>query len=475
MAEPLPVDTRAQDLTVKRAQVDFHKFASLGQPDRVLAAYADENARRAAILAGNLDFVPALTPFLEIGANAGHTSYMLANRFDAEGYALDISLDALRYGQHLRTAWGLGRSPILVAGDATRLPFRSGSLAFVMGFQMLSQFMDVDAVLREVHRVLAPGGVYFFAEEPIRRALSLRLYRAPYPEQMNRAERLLHRWGLLDYVAADVIGAWQEESFGIRQNHRYGLRDWLAIIGRYFAGSRVLTFPRASGWANQAVVGVLRWIPGYTDARAARLLGGTLAALCRKAGSLPATLPLHECLACPDCLAPLPWQEDQLRCPACGFSSIRQDGVFPLLPSGLREELYPGLRPDNLDFSKPGHEAALLEGFYELEGEFGNRYRWIGPLARLRLERTRPEPAVLRLQGYSPSLARIELKANGGRLGTWRLERTGLFVIEAPLPEASEYVIEIAASPAFRPESDARTLTVNLSLARLQYRPEPAA
>jgi len=470
MAEPLPVDTRAQDLSVKQAQVDFHKFASLGQPERALAAYSDENMRRAAILEGNLDFVGSLTPFLEIGANAGHTSYMLANRFDAEGYALDISFDALRYGQYLRTAWNLGRSPILVAGDATRLPFRDGSLAFVMGFQMLSQFMDIDAVLREVHRVLAPGGVYFFAEEPIRRLLSLRLYRAPYPDRMNAMERTLWRWGLLDYLAADVIGAWQEESFGIRQNHRYSLRDWLAIIGRHFGESRVLTFPRAAGWANQAVVRALRLLPGYTEARAARFLGGTLAALCRKPGALPRALPLHECLACPDCLTPLPWDASQLRCAACGFSAPCEDGVFNLLPSKLRDELYPGVRADNLDFSKPGHEQGLLEGFHELEGEFGNLYRWIGPQARLRLARTRPGQAVLRLQGYAPSLARIELKSNGVWLGAWKLERTGLFVIEAPLAEAAEYVIEIAASPVFQPEGDQRQLSVNFSLARLQYR-----
>ncbi|MCS7041783.1 MAG: methyltransferase domain-containing protein [Bryobacteraceae bacterium] len=469
MVEPLPVDTRAQDLSVKRAQVDFHKFASLGQPERVLAAYADENTRRAAILEDNLDFVPSLEPFLEIGANAGHTSYMLVNRFGAQGYALDISFDALRYGQYLRTAWNLGRSPVLVAGDATRLPFRSGSLAFVMGFQMLSQFMDIDAVLREVHRVLAPGGVYFFAEEPIRRVLSLRLYRAPYPDRMNPVERLLYRWGLLDYIAADVIGAWQEESFGIRQNHRYGLRDWLGIIGRYFPEGRVLTFPRASGWANQAVLQALRLFPGYTDARAARFLGGTLAALCRKPGSLPETLPLQDCLACPDCLAPLPWNAAELRCSACGFAAALEDGVFNLLPSKLREELYPGARPDNLDFSKPGHEQGLLEGFYELEGEFGNRYRWMGPRARLRLVRTREGRAVLRLQGYSPSLARIDLRANGAPLGTWRLERTGLFVLEAPLPLAREYIIDIAASPVFKAEGDLRTLSVNISLARLQY------
>lgn len=469
MTEPLPVDTSAQDLSVKRAQVDFHNFASLGQPERVLAAYADENVRRAAILEDNLDAAESLSPFLEIGANAGHSSYMLANRFGASGFALDISADALRHGRFLRTAWQLEKSPVLVAGDATRLPFRDSSLAFVMSFQMLSQFMDVEAVFREVHRVLAPGGVYFFAEEPIRRLLTLRIYRAPYPERMNAVERSLYRWGVLDYIAADVIGAWQEESFGIRQNHRYGLRDWLGLIRRYFADSRVLTFPRASGWANQAVVQALRLYPGFTDARAARFLGGTIAALCRKPGRLPRSLNLEQALACPDCLAPLPWDPAQLRCSACGFSAAEEGEVFNLLPSRLRQELYPGLQPDNIDFSKPGHEEALIEGFYELEGEFGNKYRWIGPRARLRLKPSRPGPAVLRLQGFSPHVARLELRSNGALLGARRLERTGLFVIETPVPEAPLHEIEILASPSFQSPGDTRTLTVNLSLIRLQY------
>lgn len=470
MPHARPVDTAAQSLSVKRAQVDFHNFASLGQPERALAAYAGENIRRAAILSGNLDFVPALSPFVELGANAGHSSYLLTNQYGARGFALDISADALRHGRFLLSAWRLTRSPVLLAGDATRLPFRDSSLAFAMSFQMLSQFMDVEAVFREVHRVLAPGGVYFFAEEPIRRLLSLRFYRAPYPDRMNQAERALYRCGLLDYIAADVIGAWQEESFGIRQNHRHAFRDWLTIIRRFFPSSRVLTFPRAAGWANQAVVSAFRLFPGYTDARSARFLGGTIAALCKKDGRLPPVLPLEEALACPDCGAPLPLSPEQLTCPACSFASSNEGGVFNLLPSALKAELYPGLRPDNIDFSKPGHESALLGGFYQLEGEFGNKFRWIGPRALVRLIKLRPGEAAVRLQGFAPSLARVQIRLGGEPLGVWKLERTGLFVIEAPLPAGPEYELEILAAPTFQPEGDSRTLSINLSLIRLEYR-----
>ncbi len=470
MSHPQPVpETAAQSLSVKRAQVDFHNFASLGEPERALAAYADENFRRGSILTANRDFCPSLSPFLEVGANAGHTSYLLANDFAAEGFALDLSADALRHGQFLRTAWDLKRSPLLTAGDATRLPFRDNSLAFVMTFQTLSQFQDMETVIREVHRVLAPGGVYYFAEEPVRRKLSLRLHRAPYPERMKPWEKRLYENGLLDFIAMDVIGAHQEESFGIRQNHRYGLREWSEMLYRYFEELRLITFPRQRGWSNQFVMSALRMLPGNAEPRIASALGATLAAFCRKPGRLPESLPLKDALACPDCGAALPFEEQALLCPACGYRASNDGGVFNLLSTALKAELYPGARPDTLDFSKPGHEEGLLEGFHELEGDFGAKYRWIGAQAKARLKRMRTGPQVLRVQGYSPYVAKVDLKANGVALGSWKLDRPGLFILEAPVAEAAEYMVDILASPTFaEPGEGARTLSVNLSLLRLQ-------
>src|SRR6266481_2162279 len=180
-----PASTDPQSLSVKRAEVEVHNFASLGDPERAIAAYLDENVRRAGMVRQHLEFIGPRTPFLEIGANAGHTSYMLANEFGAEGFALDLSADALRYGIVLMEKWGLGRAPVRVAGDAVELPFRDGSLRFVIACQTLSQFMDIERVFVEVKRVLAPGGVFLFMEEPLRRKLSARLYRAPYQNRMK--------------------------------------------------------------------------------------------------------------------------------------------------------------------------------------------------------------------------------------------------------------------------------------------------
>ena len=110
--------------------------------------------RRGAVIRNHLKFIGEMTPFLEIGSNVGHTSYMLANEFGASGFALDISADSLRYGVALQDRWGLSRAPIRVAGDAVNLPFADGSLRLVMAFQMLSQFMNMESVFLEVKRVL---------------------------------------------------------------------------------------------------------------------------------------------------------------------------------------------------------------------------------------------------------------------------------------------------------------------------------
>jgi ubiquinone/menaquinone biosynthesis C-methylase UbiE len=471
----------SQSFSVKRAQVEFHNFASLGEPERALRVYAEENARRGAILRNHRDFIGPMTPFLEIGANAGHTSYMLANDFGADGYALDISADALRHGIALQHEWNYSRAPIRIAGDGGKLPFRNGSIRFVMTCQTLSQFMDLDSVLREVARVLAPGGVFLFCEEPMRRLLSLHLYRCPYYGTMKPWERKLFDWGLLGYLARDVIGAEQEESFGIRQNHRMYLNDWDALIRRHFVAREFELFVPERGWGERWMKRIGVALDPYNSTwRAARLLGGTLAAVCRKGGEArPSEFSVERfesALACPDCGAMFRRDEgDALVCSGCGYFAPNEGGVYNVLPSAEKKELYPGDRDDVIDFSLPGHERKLLDGWHELEGVFGNKYRWIGARASAVLRRVGSGPLKLRVRGHAPEgpilqgrQFRLEARVNGVAMDEWTLDRHGLFVLEANLPDGeSEYRVEIAAEPEWRGENDARVLTVTLSMLRL--------
>ena len=302
----------AQSLAVKRAEVEFHNFASLGQPERAIAHYAEQNIRRGAVIRNHLSFIGEMTPFLEIGSNVGHTSYMLANEFGASGFALDISADSLRYGVALQDRWRLSRAPIRVAGDAVNLPFADGSLRFVMAFQMLSQFMNMESVFLEVKRVLAPGGTFLFAEEPLKRKLTLSLYRCPYYDTMKPWERRLADWGLLGYLVRDVIGAHQEESFGIRQNHTMGIKEWHELIRAHFVDAEYEMFVPERGWGERIVKSA-----AMSEWRAARLLGGTLAAVCRKAGG-----------SAPVGFDPSEFQM-QLRCPDC-YSAMKRDATDTL-------------------------------------------------------------------------------------------------------------------------------------------------
>ena len=142
-----------------------------------------------------------------------------------------------------------------VGGDAgqttIRLRHAYGQWKQIGAGQTNSQFMDIEAVFVEVKRVLQPGGVFVFVEEPIRRMLSLRLYRCPYYDTMKPWERKLFDWGLLGFLVKDVIGAHQEESFGIRQNHRMGLRDWHLLVEKHFVAHEYEIFVARRGWGER--------------------------------------------------------------------------------------------------------------------------------------------------------------------------------------------------------------------------------
>lgn len=473
----------AQSFSVKRAEVEFHNFASLGEPERVIATYEEENLRRQRLILNHLDFIGPMSPFLEIGANAGHSSYLLANEFGQQGFALDISADALRYGKVLMDRWKIDRAPIRVTGDAANLPFADNSMRMVLAFQMLSQFMDIEAVFLEVKRVLQPGGIFLFSDEPVRRLLSLRLYRVPYWEQMKPWERKLHQWGLLGYLAKDVIGAAQEENFGIRQNHRMTLLDWDRLVKKHFAAQEYELFIPRRGWGETAMYRIAKMIDRHgSDWVPARLLGGTIAAVCRKPGGAPPPFEqnlsdvFETLLRCPDCASALTRDDaETLRCAACGYESPDEEGVYNLLPAAEKKELYPGRRPDLIDFSTGPCADQILDGFYEVEGVYGNKYRWMTVRGVFRLDRVKPGPVKLRIRGHVPETmlqqgkpARLALTANGQPLGSHTLDRPGLFVLELPLPaEAPSYTIEALASPSFQIPPDIRTFTLNVSMMRL--------
>ena len=96
--------------------------------------------------------------WLDLGSGTGHFSRILAMDFpQSEGIALDIAEGMLRHARPL------GGAQYFVAGDAERLPLADHSCGLIFSSLAVQWCSDFAAVLREAHRVLAPGGVMAFA------------------------------------------------------------------------------------------------------------------------------------------------------------------------------------------------------------------------------------------------------------------------------------------------------------------------
>jgi ubiquinone/menaquinone biosynthesis C-methylase UbiE len=114
---------------------------------------------------------PAPGPFgrsLEIGAGTGYFTLNLMQAGVIESaVCTDISPGMLHTLEGNAAALGLAVET--EACDAAALPFADGSFDLVLGHAVLHHLPDLAQAFAEFARVLAPGGMLFFAGEPSRR------------------------------------------------------------------------------------------------------------------------------------------------------------------------------------------------------------------------------------------------------------------------------------------------------------------
>lgn len=276
----------------------------------------------------------ALSPFLEIGAEKGQRSLVLVNDFGASGFAADISRESLAAGKKFAKILGFRKLPALVCCDAYRLPFASGSIPFVFCFETLHHFPDPAPIIKEVYRVLTPGGVFYFGEEPVKQSFNLRLWRRGY--RLNPLERFLKTLGILPFLsrigAAEVNHGVLEEEFDLK-TWKTALKPFSKVEGLVspvFFGPKSGLLKNGSGWKNPSLAALFL----------VHLQGGGIEGLAIKEGKLGKQRDSQQVLTCPDCGLKLFKKESEFLCPDCRRKFNIVEKVWMLLPANLQKGLY---------------------------------------------------------------------------------------------------------------------------------------
>ena len=101
---------------------------------------------------------------LEVGCGRGAGAALIRKEFQpAVLHAMDLDLEMLRRdGTYLLE--GKRKENSFYVADVLRIPVRDESMDAVFGFGILHHVPDWESALREIVRVLKPGGVYYLEE-----------------------------------------------------------------------------------------------------------------------------------------------------------------------------------------------------------------------------------------------------------------------------------------------------------------------
>ena len=152
---------------------------------------------------------------LDLGCGAGHVSFHVAPLVK-EVVAYDLSRQMLDVVAAAAADRGLGNIRT-VHGAAERLPFADGEFDFVFSRYSAHHWSDLGLALREVRRVLKPGGVAAFVDVLSPGSPLLDTY-------LQTVEVLRDTSHVRDYSAAEWMRQLSEAGLHVRNSSRQRLR-----------------------------------------------------------------------------------------------------------------------------------------------------------------------------------------------------------------------------------------------------------
>ena len=217
------------------------------------ASTADYDARRQACL----EFVAAVSGerILEVGCGSGLFVRSLANAVGETGFVRGLDLSEQQIAVARSNCAGLDQVK-LETGDALNLPFRNGEFDAVVTIQTLEYVPEVESAIRELLRVLRPGGrfinfatnwgsVFWNSNQPERMRAMLSAWdeHAPYPNLPAQLPRYLDETGLVRDIEQEPFtilnGAFTESAFSY----------WAAqLIAVFATGRGLVSNEEATAW-----------------------------------------------------------------------------------------------------------------------------------------------------------------------------------------------------------------------------------
>lgn len=207
----------------------WHAFTADPNIDAESLAHRDRvEAVIAAYLPG-LDWPRARV--LEVGAYRHYSGHLLASAHGAECVVTDIAAAALRDGRNRAHALGERATALPVVCDFHDFPFSTDGFDVVFVAASVHHSRRPEQVLREMLRVVKPGGLLIVANEPCARACCFHAFACNRAESLTSYEAGLDRAGLLPTLSSPFWGARPEHLFGMVENDRIPLSLYMDTLG----------------------------------------------------------------------------------------------------------------------------------------------------------------------------------------------------------------------------------------------------
>jgi demethylmenaquinone methyltransferase/2-methoxy-6-polyprenyl-1,4-benzoquinol methylase len=231
----------------ERNRLALELFAPLGPTyDRYARLFSfGQDARWRRFLVSRID-ADAGDTVLDVATGTGAVAIELVRRTGCAVVGVDQSPEMLAVARTRVARAGLGGRIHLVEADAERLPFRDAEFAGLTFTYLLRYVRDPAATIRELARVVRPGGVVVGLEFGVPRGLARPLWSLYVGAGLPLAGRLLSPgWrrvgdflgGSIRAFAADwpperLSAAWEEAGIGSVRFRRLSLGGGVVTWGR---------------------------------------------------------------------------------------------------------------------------------------------------------------------------------------------------------------------------------------------------